>query len=281
MSARELVCGQFRLPLDRPLIMGIVNVTPDSFSGDGLGRDIERACEQAERFVGEGADLLDVGGESTRPGAMPVPVQEELDRVIPVIEALSGLRIPVSVDTWKPEVMEAAVAAGASVINDINGLRAPRALEVVARSDVAVCLMHMQGNPQTMQGDPHYDDVVAEVGAFLRERVGAAQRAGIAAERIILDPGFGFGKTAEHNLALLRGLGSIAALGYPVLAGLSRKSLLGKLTGRAVGERMPASVTAALLAVERGARMVRVHDVGATRDALAVWRAVSEGHAAG
>lgn len=281
MNARELVCGRFCLPLDRPLIMGIVNVTPDSFSGDGLGCDIDRAREQAERFVAEGADLLDVGGESTRPGATPVPEQEELERVIPVIEALSGLRIPVSVDTWKPAVMEAAVAAGASMINDINGLRAPGALEIAARSDAAVCLMHMRGNPQTMQGDPHYDDVVAEVGAFLRERAAAAQRAGIAAERIVLDPGFGFGKTAEHNLMLLRGLGNIAALGYPVLVGLSRKSLLGKLTGRAVGDRMPASVTAALLAVERGARIVRVHDVGATRDALAVWRAVSEGHAAG
>lgn len=272
----ELHCGRYRVPLDRPLIMGIINCTPDSFSGDGTANDVARAVAQGREFVAEGADILDIGGESSRPGAAPVAADEEMRRVIPVIEALREYGVPLSIDTVKPEVMRAALAAGATMINDINALRAPEAIEVAAGSDAAVCLMHMQGTPQTMQADPCYDDVVGEVTAFLAGRCAAVQAAGIARERIVTDPGFGFGKTAEHNLLLLRHLDRIAALGYPVLAGLSRKSLLGTLTGRKVTERVPASVAAALAAVAGGATIVRVHDVAATRDALAVWRTVFE-----
>jgi dihydropteroate synthase len=272
----EFHCGRYRLPIDRPLIMGIINCTSDSFSGDGTANDVARAVAQGREFVAEGADILDIGGESSRPGAAPVAADEEMRRVIPVIELLRECGVPLSIDTVKPEVMRAALAAGASMINDINALRAPGALEVAAGSDAAVCLMHMQGTPQTMQADPHYDDVVSEVAAYLAARCAAVEAAGIARERIVTDPGFGFGKTAEHNLLLLRHLDRIAALGYPVLAGLSRKSLLGKLTGRKVTERLPASVAAALAAVAKGATIVRVHDVAATRDALAVWRTVFE-----
>lgn len=271
MSA-YLQCGRHRLAFDRPLVMGIINVTPDSFSGDGLSSDVAAARAQAEAFLEQGADILDVGGESTRPGAAPVSAEEELRRVLPVIDALQDFGAPVSIDTWKPEVMRAALAAGASLLNDINGFRAPGALEVAAQGDAGLCIMHMQGTPQTMQADPHYGDVVAEVRAFLLQRAAAAEAMGIARERICIDPGFGFGKTAEHNLALLRELGQFAATGYPVLAGLSRKSVLGKLTGRQVKDRAPASIAAALAAVVRGARIIRVHDVAATCDALAVWR---------
>lgn len=269
-----LRCGRYPLSLERPLIMGIINATPDSFSGDGVGLDVARARDQALSFKEEGADILDVGGESSRPGADSVPASEELRRVIPVIESLHDCGLPVSVDTWKPEVMRAAVDAGACMINDINALRAPGAMEVCASGDMAICLMHMQGTPQTMQIDPGYDDVVGEVLGFLAKRCCAGREAGIAAERIAIDPGFGFGKSAEHNLLLLRQLDRLVDLGYPVLVGLSRKSILGHLTGRKVAERVPASVTAALAAVAMGARIVRVHDVAATRDALAVWRAV-------
>lgn len=267
----ELDCGRFRLTLDRPLVMGIVNCTPDSFSGDGLGSDSARAVERAREMIADGADILDIGGESSRPGAVQVDEQEELRRVIPVIEALRDCGVALSIDTVKPGVMRRAVAAGASLINDINALRAPGALEAAAQTDAAVCLMHMQGTPQTMQERPYYQDAVAEVGAFLAARVAAVRAVGIATERIVIDPGFGFGKTADHNLELLRHLDRLVRLGFPVLVGLSRKSLLGKLTGRKVTERLPASIAAAIAGVARGAKIVRVHDVAATRDALAVW----------
>lgn len=269
----ELHCGPHRLKLDRPLVMGIVNCTPDSFSGDGLAFDLERALAQGQAFIDAGADILDVGGESSRPGAAAVPEDEELRRVIPVVEALVALGVPVSIDTVKPAVMRLALAAGASMINDINALREPGAMEAAAGSNAAVCLMHMQGSPGSMQDNPVYADVVAEVAAFLGERAEAARAAGIAEERIVVDPGFGFGKTAEHNLALLSDLDTLGVLGFPVLVGLSRKSVLGKLTGRPVTERVAASVAAALAAVAKGASILRVHDVAATRDALAVWRA--------
>ncbi|MBL8107776.1 MAG: dihydropteroate synthase, partial [Anaerolineales bacterium] len=217
--------------------MGIINATPVSFSGDGVAFDLVRAVEQAHAFVADGADILDIGGESTRPGAVPVGAEEEIRRVVPLIEALRELKVPLSIDTFKPEVMRAALAAGATLINDINALRAPGAVEVAAASDAGICLMHMQGTPQTMQDDPAYENVVAEVKAFLVERIEACRAAGIGRERIVIDPGFGFGKTSEHNLELLRGLDRFVATGYPVLVGLSRKSVLGRLTGRKVTER--------------------------------------------
>lgn len=271
-SARCFHCGDYRLPLDRPQIMGIINATPDSFSGDGVAFDLERAVAQAQQFIADGADVLDVGGESTRPGSDPVSAAEELRRVVPVIEALSGLGVPLSIDTWKPEVMRAALAAGASLVNDINGLRAPGALDVVAATDAGVCIMHMQGTPQTMQVSPTYVDVCREVTDFLLQSARRAQDAGVDRSRIMLDPGFGFGKTSAHNLELIRGLTDLAGRGYPLLVGLSRKSVLGRLTGRAVSDRTAASIAAALASVARGAWMVRVHDVAATRDALAVWQ---------
>lgn len=269
-----LHCGKFRLSLNRPLIMGVVNVTPDSFYDGGRYAAAPEAVAHGRILVEEGADILDVGGESTRPGAVPVTVEEERRRVLPVIEALADGGVPVSVDTRKPELMREAVAAGASMVNDINALAAPGALEAMARTTAAVCLMHKQGDPQTMQQDPRYGDVVKEVREFLAGRVAAALAAGIDRERIVVDPGFGFGKNLEHNLALLRELAQFAGLGVTVLAGLSRKSMLARIAGREVGERIFASVAAALIAVEKGAHIVRVHDVAATRDALAVWRAV-------
>jgi len=254
--------------------MGVVNVTPDSFSDGGRFLDPRAALEHANALVGEGADILDIGAESSRPGARGVSAEEELSRLMPVLEGLSGGAVPVSVDTAKPEVMRAAIAAGAAMINDIGALRAPGALEAVAASDAAVCLMHMQGEPRTMQREPRYRDVVAEVGAFLAERVAAAETAGIARERIVIDPGFGFGKSVEHNFELLRNLDRLTAMGLPVLAGWSRKSTLGAVTGRGADERLAASLAAALLAAQRGARIVRVHDVAATRDALEVLAAL-------
>jgi dihydropteroate synthase len=251
-------------------------VTPDSFSDGGRFVEFGHALAHGERLIEEGADLLDIGGESTRPGAGEVGVDEELARVIPLLRALRDRGVAVSVDTSKPEVMRAAIAEGAAVINDVRALRADGALEAVAASDCGIVLMHMQGEPRTMQLAPRYADVVREVGDFLRARRDAVVAAGVARERIALDPGFGFGKTAAHNFALLARLGEFTALGQPLLAGLSRKSMLGHATGRGVGERVHASVAAALLAVERGARIVRVHDVAATRDALAVWQAVIE-----
>ena len=270
-----LRCGSYHLSLERPLIMGVVNVTPDSFSDGGHFLRHEAAVAHARRLIDEGADLLDIGGESTRPGAPPVSLDEERRRVLPVLEALTGLGVPLSVDTQKPELMREAAAAGAAMVNDVNGFEAPGAFATVADSACAICIMHKQGTPQTMQQAPQYGDVVAEVAAYLRSRVEAAQAAGIARECIVVDPGFGFGKTLEHNLALLRGLGRLAP-GLPLLAGLSRKTMIGTLTGRAVGDRVSGSVAAALIAAQHGAAILRVHDVAATRDALVVWQAVRE-----
>jgi len=269
-----LRCSHYQLALDRPLVMGIVNVTPDSFFDGGRYADARAAAARARRLVEEGADLVDIGGESSRPGAAPVPADEELARVLPVLEALGGLGVPVSVDTTKPEVMREALARGATMINDITALAAPGAIDVVARSDAAVCLMHMQGDPQTMQANPVYRDVVAEVRDFLAARAAACIAAGVGPARIVVDPGFSFGKATEHNLRLLARLDAIAALGYPVLVGLSRKSSLGRITGETPDDRLPASLTGAILAVQRGARIVRVHEVAATRNALAVIAAV-------
>jgi dihydropteroate synthase len=269
-----LQCGAFKLSLERPLVMGVVNVTPDSFSDGGLYASAQQAVAHARRLVEEGADILDIGGESTRPGSAPVALDEERQRVLPVLEALAGCGVPLSVDTRKPEFMLEAIAAGAAMINDVTALTAPAALEAVAKAPVAVCLMHMQGDPGTMQESPTYQDVVREVRDYLAQRVAAAERAGVARDRIVVDPGFGFGKTVEHNLALLRSLAEFRLLGVALLAGLSRKAMLGKLTGREPQERVHASIAAALLAVQNGAQIVRVHDVAATRDALAVWQAV-------
>ena len=265
------------LDLSRPRVMGVLNVTPDSFSDGGRYASLEAALRQGEFLADQGADLLDVGGESTRPGARPVPVKEEIARVVPVIEALAArLSQPISVDTSQPKVMTAAVAAGAGFINDVRALRVPGALEAAAAAGVPVCLMHLQGTPTDMQQAPVYGEVVAEVSAFLEARIAACLAAGMPRERLLVDPGFGFGKTLEHNLALLAGLDRLGALGLPVLVGISRKSLLGQLTGRAVGERLAAGVAAAVLAVARGARIIRTHDPAATRDALAVAWAVEQ-----
>jgi dihydropteroate synthase len=251
--------------------MGVVNITPDSFSDGGRFLDPAAAVDHARKLSVEGADLVDIGGESTRPGAAPLSADEELRRVLPVLEKISDLCV--SVDTRRPAVMKAALAAGASMINDVEALAAPGALEVVAPAGCAVCLMHKKGEPATMQRDPHYDDVVAEVKLFLKQRIEAAKAAGIAAGRIVVDPGFGFGKTAQHNLQLLRGLRGFEDLGVPLLAGLSRKSTLAKLTGRPVEERLAGSLAMALLALQGGATILRVHDVKETRDVIAVWQA--------
>jgi len=266
-------CGRYRLPLDVPRLMGVINVTPDSFSDGGQFLDSAAALAHGGALVGEGADILDVGGESTRPGAAEVSAADEMRRVLPVIEGLADAGVPVSVDTVKPAVMSAAIAAGASIINDIQGLRTPGALETLAESDAGVCVMHMQGTPATMQREPRYGDVVAEVHAFLAGRVDALVHAGVVRERIAVDPGIGFGKTLEHNLALLHALPRFRELGCAVLVGLSRKSMLGAITGRATGERQAASVGAALWCALHGADIIRVHDVRETRDALLVWRA--------
>jgi dihydropteroate synthase len=271
---RRLRCGRFWLELSRPLVMGIVNVTPDSFSDAGRFFDPGRAIEHANGLIGKGADLIDVGGESTRPGAAPVDEAEELRRVLPVLRSLRDCPVPVAVDTMKPGVMHAAIEEGASMVNDVNALRAPGALEAVAASQAAACLMHMKGEPRTMQLEPRYGDVVAEVREFLAERAEAARAAGIAWDRVVIDPGFGFGKSLEHNMRLLANLRELCSIGLPVLFGASRKSSLGRLTGRAVEDRIHASVAAALLAAERGAAILRVHDVAATRDALAVLNAL-------
>ncbi len=262
----------------RPLVCGILNVTPDSFSDGGRFDSFDPAVEHGRALAADGADLIDVGGESTRPGARPPTLAEELDRVIPVVGALvRRVPVPLSVDTSRPEVMRAAVAAGASMINDVRALRSPGALKAAAELGVPVCLTHMQRSPETMQQDPRYRDVVAEVRDFLAERMGACLDAGIRPEHLVVDPGFGFGKTLAHNVALLASLDSLTSLGVPIMVGLSRKSMLGQLTGRAVGDRLPGSLAAAVLAAQRGAAILRVHDVAATRDVLAVLDAVRPG----
>jgi len=266
-----LRCGGFLLPLDRPLLMGVVNVTPDSFSDGGEFLEPKAAIAHARRLIEEGADIVDIGGESSRPGAQAVAEQEELNRVLPVLKALKD--VPVSVDTRRPSVMRAVLAEGASMINDIEALSAPGALDAVADTDCAVCLMHKKGDPATMQNAPSYGDVALEVRDFLSARISACQIAGIEKDRITIDPGFGFGKTVAHNFTLLKRLPELAALGMPVVAGWSRKSTLGTVTGRPVGERLAGSLAAALLALQAGATILRVHDVKETRDVVAVWEA--------
>jgi len=264
-----LTCRNRVLDLGSPVVMGVLNVTPDSFSDGGRYFDVGQAVEHGLRMAEQGAAIVDVGGESTRPGSSAVSVAEEITRVVPVIEGIARQSdVLLSVDTQKPDVMLAAVAAGAHLINDVNGLRAPGAIEAAARSGAAVCLMHMQGEPSTMQVDPRYDDVLSEVTGFLAARAAACREAGIEAARLCIDPGIGFGKRLEHNLALLRGLPALAALGYPVLVGVSRKSLVGMITGRPTGDRLVGSAVLAALAVERGAAIVRAHDVTETVDAL-------------
>ncbi|HYL88341.1 MAG TPA: dihydropteroate synthase [Burkholderiales bacterium] len=254
--------------------MGVVNITPDSFSDGGRFFDTREAITQARRLAEEGADIIDIGGESTRPGAAPVSEAEELQRVIPVLEKVADLCV--SVDTRRPAVMRAALKAGASMVNDVQALQAPGALDAVREAKCAVCLMHMKGEPATMQREPHYDDVVREVKEFLAARVRDAQAEGIERDRLVVDPGFGFGKTAEHNLTLLAHLAELGELGVPILAGLSRKSTIGKLTGRPVAERLAGSLTMALLALQGGATILRVHDVKETRDVIAVWEAAKK-----
>lgn len=260
----------------RPLVCGILDVTPDSFSDGGMFDSLDRAVEHGCRLAAEGADLIDIGGESTRPGSRPPPLAEELDRVVPVVEGL-GRRTPVllSVDTSRPEVMEAAVAAGAGMVDDVRALQLPGGPETAARLGVPVCLVHMQRSPETMQEEPRYHDVVAEVHAFLAERIRTCTEAGVRPGHLLVDPGFGFGKTLAHDLALLASLDAFTGLGVPLMVGLSRKALLGQLTGRTVGDRLPASLAAALVAAQRGASVLRVHDVAATRDVLAVLDAVA------
>lgn len=257
--------------------MGIVNLTPDSFSRDGLDDDLEMAVAHARQQLDAGADILDIGAESSRPGAIATPEDEELRRLLPLLERIVDWGVPISVDTYKPAVMRAALAAGATMINDIAGLRYPGALEAVQGSDCAVCVMHMQGEPGSMQQAPSYRDVVAEVSAYLEEKATLCRQVGIAADRIVLDPGFGFGKALEHNLALFRALPQFVESGYPLLVGVSRKTMLGAITGRPVEQRQAASVAAALLAAQKGAKILRVHDVAATRDALAMLAAIEQG----
>lgn len=269
-----LRCANYRLSLERPLVMGIVNLTPDSFSGDGLARDTVRAIEHAHSQMLAGVDMLDIGAESSRPGAIATPEGEELSRLMPVLREIVTWNVPISIDTYKPRVMRAALDAGAAMINDITGMANPEALAAVAESDCGVCVMHMQGDPGSMQKAPEYASVVDEVKSFLAAAIQRCRDAGIDDGRLVLDPGFGFGKTLEHNLDLLRNLAGFELDGLPVLAGLSRKSMLGAITGRPVEERMPASIAAAMLAAQNGAKILRVHDVAATRDALGVLAAL-------
>ena len=272
----EFICGKYQLNLNRPYIMGIVNITPDSFSDGGKFSSTELAVEHALKLITEGADILDIGGESTRPGATPVHVDEELDRVIPVIEALRKIvNIPLSIDTYKPEVMRAAIVAGADIVNDVRALQEHGALEVVANSNAGVCLMHMQGTPQTMQLDPIYLDVVEEVKQFLIDRLNMTLAHGINHNRILLDPGFGFGKRTVHNIALIQQLNMLVEIGQPLLIGLSRKAILGAIVGGGEQQRLHAGIAASVVSVMKGAKIIRVHDVKATVDALKVVAAVT------
>ena len=279
MKSSYFQCGRFRYPLTagaRPLVMGVLNVTPDSFSDGGHFASLDLALTRAEQMIADGVDIIDIGGESSRPGAAPLPLDQELRRVMPVLFALRDCGKALSVDTYKPEVMREAIAAGADMINDINGFRAEGALTAVNDSDCALCIMHMQKDPATMQLKPEYEDVTREVTQFLRERVEAAETAGIDRKRLCVDPGFGFGKTVDHNLALLRDIEKMSVeTGVPVLAGVSRKSMIGAITGKPVEQRLAGSLAAALAAVVRGARIIRVHDVAETVDALKVWAAVA------
>ena len=268
-------CGKFQINLNRPHVMGIVNVTPDSFSDGGQFSAADVAIAHALNLVAQGADILDVGGESTRPNAIPVNQEEELNRVIPVIEGLAKrIDVPISIDTYKPEVMRQALAAGAAMVNDVRALQEDGALEILAQTDAGVCLIHMQGTPQTMQDNPQYEDVTYEVKDFLMARLEATIHAGIEVERILLDPGFGFGKTRAHNIQLVRELDALTALGRPLLVGLSRKSVLGQVTGNNVDARLHASVAAAVISAIKGAKILRVHDVAATVEALKVVEAI-------
>ncbi len=277
MTQAFLKCGRFRLPVQqgrRPLVMGILNVTPDSFSDGGRHQSLALALEHAEQMIADGVDIIDIGGESTRPGIAPLSLEQELDRVMPVIYALRDCGKPLSLDTYKPAVMREALLAEVDMINDINGFRADGAIEAVRDSEAGLCVMHMQGEPQTMQQEPHYQDVVMEVEDFLRHQVGLMQQAGVGRERICIDPGFGFGKTVEHNLALLKNTRRlIDALDLPLLAGMSRKSMVGAVTGKPLERRMAGSIGAALAAAQQGAMIIRVHDVAETVDALAMWQA--------
>jgi dihydropteroate synthase len=277
MGQSYLQCGRFRLPVQpgrRPLVMGILNVTPDSFSDGGSYSALEFALSHAEQMIADGVDIIDIGGESTRPGIPPVPLDEELRRVMPVIYALRDCGKPLSIDTYKPQVMREALIAEVDMINDIKGFRAPGAVDVVKDSPAGLCIMHMQGEPETMQQQPHYDDVVEQVSRFLQQRVQVLEAAGVVRERLCIDPGFGFGKSVEHNYALLRHTRQlIEALDLPLLAGMSRKSMIGAVTGRPLDQRLPGSIGAALAAAAQGAMIVRVHDVAETVDALKVWHA--------
>ena len=273
---RTLYCGRKTLELDRPAVMGIVNLTPDSFSGDGVGADISAALRYAEVQIAAGADILDLGAESSRPGAQPLSLSDELARLLPVLQGLRDCSLPVSVDTYKPEVMRAALDSGADIINDIYALRRPGAIDAIVNAQCAVCLMHMQGEPLNMQAAPEYQDVVGDVERFLKDQASQALEAGISAERIWIDPGFGFGKSLSHNIALFRHIKRFADSGYPVLVGVSRKSMLGTITGRRVDARDSASVVAATLAAKSGASILRVHDVAATLDGLRVLNALGE-----
>ncbi|HWU99208.1 MAG TPA: dihydropteroate synthase [Oxalicibacterium sp.] len=279
MTSTHLQFGRYRFPVDRaarPLVMGVLNVTPDSFSDGGRYYSLDAALSHAEEMMSAGVDIIDIGGESTRPGAQSLTLQEELDRVMPLVFALRDCGKPLSVDTCKPGVMREVIAAGVDMINDINGFRAEGALQIVAQSDCALCVMHMQNDPQTMQLQPEYLNVYVEVREFLRERIGLMQQSGVVPNRLCIDPGFGFGKTLEHNVTLLKNIGRLQEeLDLPVLAGVSRKSMIGQLTGKSVEQRMAGSLAGALAAVKHGAKIVRVHDVAETVDALAVWQALA------